>query len=48
MKLAGLCAVAEVCGVQTEEERKEDGPLQSACVADHTVRYTTYCGVPVS
>lgn len=29
--MAGFCAVAEVCGVHGEEERREDGP----CVADH-------------
>ncbi|XP_013770368.1 uncharacterized protein LOC106456452 [Pundamilia nyererei] len=39
LRMAGLCAVAEVCGVEVEEERGEDSPLWCACVAANLVRH---------
>lgn len=38
LKVADVCAVAEVHGVEGEEERGEDGPLWWTRVADHLFR----------
>ncbi|KAL7849955.1 hypothetical protein SRHO_G00193040 [Serrasalmus rhombeus] len=40
LKVASLCAVAEVRGVEGEEEGREDSTLWDSSVADHSVRHT--------
>ena len=37
LKMAGLSAIAEVRGVEGEEEGREDSPLRGPGVADHSV-----------
>ena len=48
LKMAGLCAIGKVRGVQGEQEGREDCPLQGSSVADHCLTQCcrrTYCGL---